>query len=73
MCDEKFNEIDTEEEGLCLLKKTENNDNEVDLITSLIALSPRKINDYCDEYENSPTLTLISQIFENRVSILPNA
>lgn len=73
LCDEKFNEINTDNEEICLLKKAEKQDNEVDLITSLIALSPRKINVYCDEYENSPTLTLISQIFENRVSILPNA
>lgn len=73
LCDEKFNEIDTKDEGLCMLKKSEQEDEEVSLITSLIALSPKKINVYCDTYENSPTLTLISQIFENRVYILPNA
>lgn len=71
ICDEKFNEINTHEEGICLLRTAE--DCEIDLITSLIALSPKKINVYCNEYENSPALTLISQIFENRVSILTTA
>lgn len=71
LCDEKFNAISTENEGLCSLNKTEDKDSEIDLITSLIALSPRKINVYCDKYENNPTLTLISQIFGSRVSILP--
>lgn len=73
ICDEKFNMIDTEEQGLCSLKKSETKDAEVDLITSLIALSPRKINVYCNQYENNSTLTLISQIFGSRVSILPDA
>lgn len=73
VCDEKFNQINTKEEGLCLLKnyKQPQNEAEIDLITSLIALSPKKINVYCDKSENNPTLTLISQLFGQRVSILP--
>jgi hypothetical protein len=71
LCDEQFNEIDSENETLCHLNVENDNGNEIGIITSLIALSPKKINVYCNEYENSPTLTLISQIFENRVSILP--
>lgn len=73
ICDEKFNTIHTEDEGLCSLKKSEAGDTEIDLITSLIALSPSKINVYCNQFENNPILTLISQIFGNRVSILPDA
>ena len=72
ICDDKFNKIDLENEGLCNLSSVDKKDNEIDLITSLIALSPQKINVYCDQCENSPTLTLISQLFGNRVSILPN-
>lgn len=71
ICDEKFNKIDVEEEGICLLKN-EKEDTNINLITSLISLSPRKINVYCDLNENNPSLTIISQIFGNRVSILPN-
>lgn len=73
ICDEKFNQIDTKEEGLCLLKNYNNTQNEaeVDLITSLIALSPKKINVYCDQDENNTTLTLISELFGSRVCILP--
>lgn len=72
ICDEKFNKINTREEGLCLInKKDSNNEAEIDLITSLIALSPKRINVYCDQYENNSTLTLISQLFGNRVFILP--
>ncbi|MDD4111091.1 MAG: sporulation protein YtxC [Clostridia bacterium] len=70
VCDEKFNKINVEE-GICLLKN-ENEDTNINLITSLISLSPRKINVYCDLNENNPSLTFISQIFGNRVSILPN-
>ncbi len=69
LCDEKFNEIDAEKEGICLLR---NEKSDADLITSLIALSPKKINVYCDSCENNSTLSLISQIFGARVSILPN-
>jgi hypothetical protein len=72
LCDEKFNLIDLETEGLCSLKRIEEGNSEIDLITSLIALSPRKINIYCSQYENDSTLTLISQIFGTRVAILPN-
>lgn len=70
LCDEDFNEID---QNQCPLNQLEENEagEEVNLITSLIALSPKKINVYCNSFENNSTLTLISQIFENRISILP--
>lgn len=72
LCDDKFNDIDLRNEGLCILSNVDKKDAEIDLITSLIALSPQKINVYCDQYENNPTLTLISQLFGSRVSILSN-
>lgn len=73
ICDEKFNQINTKDEGLCLLKNygKPQNEAEIDLITSLIALSPKRINVYCDKNENNSTLSLISQLFGHRVSILP--
>ena len=64
ICDENFVEIETEEKGEVK--------DDAFLVTSLITLSPKKINVYCDMSENSSALTLISQIFENRVVILPN-
>lgn len=70
ICDENFNEISKEN---CLLSRLEESPNsDVNLVTSLIALSPKKINVYCSPFENNNALTLISQIFENRVSILPD-
>lgn len=63
ICDENFVEIETGEENLT---------GDAFLVTSLITLSPKKINVYCDMNENSSALSLISQIFENRVVILPN-
>ena len=68
LCDESFNEIQPEQ---CPLANLEQESGEVGLVTSLIALSPKKINVYCSPFENNCALTLISQIFENRVSILP--
>ena len=69
LCDEQFNEID---ESQCLLNQLDDEKGgEINLIASLIALSPKKINVYCNPFENNPVLTLISQIFENRISILP--
>lgn len=67
LCDEKFNLID---ESSCLLSQLDEK-NEFNLIASLIALSPKKINVYCNTFENSPIITLVSQIFDRRVSILP--
>ena len=64
ICDENFNEIEVEE-------RKESEDNEAFLITSLITLSPKRIMVYCDMDENSSALTLISQVFQDRVSILP--
>ena len=64
ICDENFNEIEMEERKEC-------EDNEAFLITSLINLSPKRIFVYCDLDENSSALTLISQVFQDRVSILP--
>lgn len=69
LCDENFNEISKNDCPLSNLEECKNN--EVNLVTSLIALSPRKINVYCSAFENNNVLTLISQIFENRVSIFP--
>lgn len=46
-------------------------DEDIYLITSLIALCPKTINVYCDSYTNSSALTLISQIFDSRLHILP--
>lgn len=63
ICDENFNEIEQEYE----LK----DNNEAFLITSIINLAPKRINIYCDDSENSSALTLISQVFANRVYILP--
>lgn len=63
ICDENFNEIEQEYEI--------NQNNEAFLITSIINLSPKRINIYCDDSENSSALTLISQVFANRVFILP--
>lgn len=62
ICDENFNEIE-QEQG--------KENNEAFLITSIINLSPKRINIYCDDTENSSALTLLSQIFVNRVFILP--
>ncbi len=70
LCDENFEEISKNDCPLSALEEIEDG-GEINLITSLIALSPKKINVYCNTFENSPTLTLISQIFENRISILP--
>ncbi len=70
LCDENFNEISKSDCPLSGLEEIDDG-GEINLITSLIALSPKKINVYCNAFENSPTLTLISQIFENRISILP--
>ncbi len=70
LCDESFNEILSSQVPLANL---EPESNEVGLVTNLIALSPRKINVYCSPFENNCALTLISQIFENRVSILPES
>ena len=70
LCDEDFNEIDQSSNPLCELDERAKED-EVGLISSLIALSPKKIVVYCNPFENSPALTLISQIFESRISILP--
>ncbi|MDY3659258.1 MAG: sporulation protein YtxC [Eubacteriales bacterium] len=70
LCDENFNEISRSDCPLSCLEEIDDG-GEINLITSLIALSPKKINVYCNAFENSPTLTLISQIFENRISILP--
>ena len=64
ICDENFNEIEVEERKEC-------EDNEAFLITSLITLSPKRIVVYCDSSENSSALTLISQVFQDRVCILP--
>lgn len=63
ICDENFNEIEIEDKDI--------NENEAFLITSLITLSPKKIKVYCDLNENSAALSLISQLYENRVEILP--
>ena len=69
LCDEQFNEID---ESQCPLSQLEDEKcDEINIIAALIALSPKKINVYCNQFENNPVLTLISQIFENRISILP--
>ncbi len=62
ICDENFNEIEQEQDK---------ENNEAFLITSIINLSPKRINIYCDDTENSSALTLLSQIFVNRVFILP--
>lgn len=62
ICDENFNEIEQEQDK---------ENNEAFLITSIINLSPKRINIYCDDSENSSALTLLSQIFVNRVFILP--
>ena len=62
ICDENFNEIEQE--------RNDKENNEAFLITSIINLSPKRINIYCDENENSSALTLLSQIFSNRVVIL---
>ena len=70
LCDEDFNEIDQSSNPLCELDERTKED-EIWLISSLIALSPKKIVVYCNPFENSPALTLITQIFENRISILP--
>lgn len=70
LCDEQFEKID-DDEILYGLSEQEMQDEDVCLVLSLIALSPKKINVYCNPFENSPTLTLLSQIFDNRVSILP--
>ena len=66
ICDANFNEIENDDADEQI------NNNEAFLITSLITLSPKKINVYCELGENSSALTLISQLFENRVNILPN-
>lgn len=63
ICDENFNEIEQDNEI--------NQNNEAFLITSIINLSPKRINIYCDDSENSSALTLLSQVFANRVFILP--
>lgn len=70
LCDERFNEILSSQVPLSNL---EPESSEIGLVTNLIALSPRKINVYCSPFENNCALTLISQIFENRVSILPES
>ena len=67
LCDEEFKRIDNNE---CLLFQLDEK-NEFNLIASLIALSPKKINVYCNAFENNPIITLVSQIFDRRVSILP--
>ena len=67
LCDEEFKRIDNNE---CLLFQLDEK-NEFNLIASLIALSPKKINVYCNTFENNPIITLVSQIFDRRVSILP--
>lgn len=67
LCDEDFKKIDNNE---CLLFQLDEK-NEFNLIASLIALSPKKINVYCNALENSPIISLVSQIFDKRVSILP--
>lgn len=67
LCDEEFNAIDDSE---CLLAQIEEK-TEFNLIAALIALSPRKINVYCNSFENNSTLTMISQIFEKRVAFIP--
>ena len=61
ICDENFQEI----------KSDGNESQDAFLITSLIKLSPKRINLYCDDYQDSDVITLISQIFDRRVSILP--
>lgn len=63
ICDENFKEINIDEAQ---------KENEAFLITSLISLSPKRINVYCDAGENSSVLSLVSQVFENRVFILPS-
>lgn len=67
LCDESFNEISSSQVPLSNL---EQENGEVGLVTNLIALSPKKINVYCSPFENNCALTLISQIFESRVSIV---
>lgn len=64
ICDENFNEIEQDSEMI-------NQNDEAFLITSIISLSPKRINIYCDDSENSSALTLISQVFASRVFILP--
>ena len=71
ICDEEFKEIDS---SSCPLSELDEKrvEGEIGLITSLIAISPKKIVVHCNLNENNPTLTLISQIFENRISIYSN-
>ena len=70
ICDEYFNKINKKQIDIQEIDE-QNLNNDVNLITSLIALSPKKINIHCDKYENSQALTLLSQIFENRITIMP--
>ena len=71
ICDEQLNEIDKNDYCLSCDDESVLRDENVDLITSLISLSPKKIIVHCSLFENNPALTLISQIFESRISIDP--
>ena len=70
ICDEQFNEIEVD-------RCTSINENDVvkdqniSLITNLISLSPKKIILHCNICENSPVLSLISQIFDKRICVFP--
>ena len=67
ICDENFKEIEKSSKDL-----SDSDGAEALLVTSLIELAPKKINVYCELEEDSDVLTLISQIFDRRVNILPN-
>lgn len=64
ICDQNFNDIEP-------LEESKNEEEDIALVTTLIALCPKKINVYCDRVEDNNAINLIAQIFENRLKFFP--